>query len=357
MGVDYKNLVGVYRATVVGVADPEERGRYQVRVMLLHDETIPVEDLPWAEQVVFAGKGFGDVPNYDIGDLVLIAFEGGDYEYPFLMGGWISQSQGIPDLPPEQTEDYEETRKRWMRLDRAGNLIEMSEVGDELHIRIKSGDAEVLISQIDNSINIAATGPLNISAARAEITAEDFSVRSENAEIVATHRTAGEGDAVLNLFSSRTVNIYGGDAAGVDDDSVVRIGQYIDGAAAARQTNLVDIRSEYVMIGRKDDALPPRPYRKTAYIAIAADALVKLQANTKVEIEAPEVEVTAGTSAKIISSVVELGDGAVLQLANYNLKAAYDAHTHLGVTTGGGVSGAPSTPLTANEFTVDTEAS
>jgi len=355
---EYKNLPGIYRAVVAGVDDPEERGRYQVRIPLFHDDAVPVEHLPWAEQVVFAGKGFGDVPNYDVGDLVLVAFEGGDYEYPFIMGGWLSQSQGIPDLPPEQREDYATTRKRWMRMDRSGNLIEMSEVDDELRIRIKSGNAEVVVSQIDNSINIAASGPVNISAERAEITADDFSVRSGNAEIVATHRDGGgAGDAILNVFSSQVVNIYGGDAPGVDADSVISLGQYIDGAAAARQTQLVQARSEVVQIGKKDDESPPTPYKKTVTINISADSLVFLESNTKVQIDAPEVEVNASTSAKVICSAIELGAGSMKQLANYALKAAYDSHVHSGVQTGGGVTGAPTTPLSANEFTSDTEAS
>jgi len=354
---DYKNLPGVYRAIIACVEDPEERGRYQVRIPLFHDEDVPIEHLPWAEQVVFAGKGFGDVPNYDVGDLVLIAFEGGNYEYPFIMGGWLSQSQGIPDLPPEQREDYEETRKRWMRMDRAGNLIEMSEVDDELLIRIKSGDAEVVVSQIDNSINIAATGPVRISAQRAEIAAEDFSVRSENAEIVATHRDGGgAGDAILNIFSSQVVNIYGGDAPGIDADAVVRLGQYIDGAAAARQTNLVEARSEIIQLGKKDDEISPA-YKKTVTINVSADALVFLESNTKVQIDAPDVEVNASNSAKVICSAIELGVGTMQQLANYALKAAYDAHTHGGVQSGGSLTGAPTTPLSSSEFTTDTKAS
>jgi hypothetical protein len=356
--MDYFNMPGYYRAVIAAVNDPEERGRYRVRVPQIHDEEADVENLPWAELICFAGKGFGDVPNYDIGDLVCVIFEGGHFEFPAIIGAWISHSQGIPDFPPEQTEDYDTTRKRWMRMDRAGNLIEMSEVDDELRIRIKSGDAEIVVSQIDNSISIAAIGPVNISAQRAEITAGDFSVRSENAEIVATHRTGGgAGDAILNVFSSQTVNIYGGDAAGIDADAVVRLGQYIDGSAAARQTNLVEARSEIIQLGKKDDEGLPTPYKKTVTINVSADALVLLESNTKVQIDAPDVEVNASNSAKVVCSAIELGAGTMKQLANYALKAAYDAHTHGGVQSGGSLTGAPTTPLSANEFTADTKAS
>jgi hypothetical protein len=158
------SMVGLERAIIVAVDDSQERARYRVRILRLHDEAIPVAHLPWAEMLTHAGRGWGDVPHYEIDDLVWVDFEGGDRELPVLVGGWIAAPKGKSDLPSEQTEDYTEDRRRWVKKDRAGNLIEVSEKEGELHVRIKSGDAELVISQEDNSFKVVVSGPATIEA-------------------------------------------------------------------------------------------------------------------------------------------------------------------------------------------------
>ncbi len=155
-------VIGPQRAVVVAVDDPEERGRYRVRVFAVHDDAIPIVNLPWAELLCHAGKDWGNVPHYEVDDLIFVLFEGGDREHPVIMGGWLTAPGGVSTLPSEQTGDYSTDRRRWVWKDRAGNLVEVSEKAGEQHVKLKSGEAEVIVSQKDNSFVVTASGPATI---------------------------------------------------------------------------------------------------------------------------------------------------------------------------------------------------
>jgi hypothetical protein len=156
-------LIGPQRAVIAAVDDPEERGRYRVRVFAIHDDAIPVENLPWAELLCHAGNDWGNVPHYEVDDLIFVLFEGGDREHPVIMGGWLTAPGGASTLPSEQTEAYSTDRRRWVWKDRAGNLVEVSEKNGEKHVKLKSGEAEVIVSQEDNSFAVTASGPASIT--------------------------------------------------------------------------------------------------------------------------------------------------------------------------------------------------
>lgn len=157
-------VIGPQRAVIAAVDDPEERGRYRVRVFAVHDDAIPVENLPWAELLCHGGKDWGMIPHYEVDDLVFVVFEGGDREHPVIMGGWLTAPGGASTLPSEQTEAYSTDRRRWVWKDRAGNLVEVSEKDGEKHVKLKSGEAEVIVSQEDNSFVVTASGPVTINA-------------------------------------------------------------------------------------------------------------------------------------------------------------------------------------------------
>ena len=72
------NLPGVYRGTVLNAADPMKRQRLQV--------SCPTAGLPmaWAMSSVPPGNNFGQA--YRVGDTVWVAFEGGDLQFPVVLG-------------------------------------------------------------------------------------------------------------------------------------------------------------------------------------------------------------------------------------------------------------------------------
>ncbi len=139
---------GIYRASVVDVNDPEKRKRYRVRVDAIHPQEVEIEACPWAEFSLFGGKFFGDLPAFLRDDKVWVMFEQGDRRFPVIMGGILTEKAGVPDAPTEITSDYPVTQERWVRYDRAGNIVVMSPLPEERYILIRTGGggAEILLS-------------------------------------------------------------------------------------------------------------------------------------------------------------------------------------------------------------------
>lgn len=189
-------LFGKYRGIVVGVDDPEARGRYQVFIYGVHrwfddggnpasltrdllnrirDGGDSIDDstddprskfnaFPWAETISYSGKLFGDIPFYSPGELVWVEFEGGSRDYPVVVGGWISQSMKINDLAPEQQQDYPNSRYVWLRADRWGNSVSQSGMGDESWVRLVSGLGKHTNHRLDDSIRIETVGSVGLDA-------------------------------------------------------------------------------------------------------------------------------------------------------------------------------------------------
>jgi len=116
---------GVFVGEVVNVVDPEDWGRYQVRIPIIHGtiDDYADEELPFA-WLAAPGKGTfesGMYLNFLRGSTVLVAFEGGDPARPIIVAGidkrpttdWVysgsgdeskewSPRDGITDLPLER---------------------------------------------------------------------------------------------------------------------------------------------------------------------------------------------------------------------------------------------------------------
>lgn len=85
-----KEYFGKYRARVVDVSDPEERGRVKVQC----PSVLGDGKSPWCEVCIpVAYEGGGDFCLPKVGDTVWVEFEGGDSDKPILSGGWWSKSK------------------------------------------------------------------------------------------------------------------------------------------------------------------------------------------------------------------------------------------------------------------------
>jgi hypothetical protein len=301
-------MAGYYRGVVEDVNDPQERGRARVRVHAVHDEHVPVENLPWAETIAFSGSGFGDVPHYEKGDRVAVMFEFGNCEYPAIIGGWIAAPSGLPDFPPEQQEEYSRTRRRWMRVDRKGNMIEMSELPDELYIRLKSGESEIIISQVDDSITLNASGPISINAETAQIVGKALDVRGEDVTVFANKRNAltGVGEGTLNLYTTQQVNLYAGNLPGIDPLAEIDIGQIRDAAAVLRQTKIATILSSDIRIGTPGSSDGSMLMLPTLQVIVEATTLVDLRAATVNLLGTLETKVKSAALVSVEAPVVDV---------------------------------------------------
>jgi len=319
-------LSGAYRAFIEAADDFEERSRYRVRVVGIHDDQIPVEHLPWAEQIPWAGTGWGDVPPLEPGDRVIVMPEGGSREYWFIIGGWIAAPSGKSDLAPEMVGDYETERMRWCRADKAGNLIEMSSVGSEKRIRIKSGNAVITITQMDDSITIEAEGPCSIKAKKASITSEVTDVTSPLVNIVGQGVSGVTETGVVNIFSNKDMNIFAGVGASVptqDGKGTLQIGQYKDALTVPRQTNEAFIGPKTLKLGKEAAAAPLTADGFLHTDLLQAEATTKISfksTNGAVEITCKDAKIAATGKCDISSG----GDTSIDATGKCDIKSGGD---------------------------------
>ncbi len=257
----------IYRGTVVDINDPEARSRYRVHVHSVHlpsltradlfatlqeqdrnvaaQQVVLVEQgdearavaadvqqafthLPWAEVVsAVGGKLFGDIGPYDVGDLVWVMFENGDVELPCIVGGWLSESYGMHDLSPDLVLDAGSKSRRWQRVDRAGNTVQLSEDPDEMWVRLSSGDVSLTLCQTSGSMWVRApTGVFGVEAALVSVkavqtlvTGRDIILQALAVEVSPGEEDAGAPTALMAMYSGWAVEVHG--------DAYVFLGQYI----------------------------------------------------------------------------------------------------------------------------------
>ena len=128
-----KKFYGVVVGTVINPLDPMMLGRVQVRLPFIDSADLS----PWARVATFmAGPGHGSyfIPN--IGDEVLVAFEHGDVNVPYVIGSlWNATS------PPPLPSPLPQIR---MLRTLAGNEIMLTEIPPTITISTPSGQMVVL---------------------------------------------------------------------------------------------------------------------------------------------------------------------------------------------------------------------
>lgn len=307
------NLSGVYRASIEDTADPERRHRYRVRVMRLHPVDAPVAALPWAETAVpQAAQGSSDAPVLRVGDVVWIAFEDGHRDYPVIVGACFTSRQGVMAGAVEVASDYNVTRQRWRRQDRALNSVELSEEPSELHVRIASGSANITVSQRDNAITMSSTdGPIEVMAEKVLIDAISALVKASAIRLAADATEAGVAVGEVEVWGSDKVQIHAPKSP--TGEGLVRIGQVVNSDAAPPQilqSSLVQLLAEVVEVGSNGAAFTPTLRTKIAALQevliecgsdVAIDAIGNLRVKTKndVLVQCRSADVQAVTSIKV----------------------------------------------------------
>lgn len=158
-------------AIVVENSDPEGLGRIKVQFPW---QRIVDETTPWIRIVLpHAGvdKGFHFVP--EIGEEVLIGFEGGNAEHPYMLGSLYNGSEK-PDSWKTDGNDIKAIRTR------SGHTIEFNDTnGAESITIIDKNSNTIYIDSANNNIDISANETMTLSANNIKIKA------NENIDMVA----------------------------------------------------------------------------------------------------------------------------------------------------------------------------
>ncbi len=160
---------GVVVGLVTNNKDPDGMGRVKVKFPWLDDSL----ESHWAPITAMgAGKSYGFMWLPEVNDEVLVAFEHGDFDYPYVVGSvWNGK-----DKPPEQTDSAIAQGKVVIRTLKttAGHIVRFTETSSSKMIEIidsttntkitMDGTNKKIILDSKGDLDITATGNLNLKA-------------------------------------------------------------------------------------------------------------------------------------------------------------------------------------------------
>lgn len=176
-------LPGVAVGVVTSNADPQHLGRVKVRFPALSG----TDESTWAGVVTpMAGpeRGLYLVP--EEGDTVLVAFEQGDVNRPFVLGGFWAG----PQKPPPGKEEGNDIRQL---RSRSGHVVRLDDTQDAARIEIVDGSGKnsITIDTATNTITVAADGDLRLTAkGKLELKGREVSVTAEQKLSLAAEQSA-----------------------------------------------------------------------------------------------------------------------------------------------------------------------
>jgi phage baseplate assembly protein V len=162
-------LYGVAVGIVSNINDPEGLGRVKAVLPWLADDV----ETDWARVATpMAGPGRGIYFRPDVNDEVLVAFEHGNPDMPYVLGGLWNGKDKPPVADPDSKNDVR------MIKSRGGSTIKFSDVKDDaqIHIVDSSGKNMIVIRASDNSITITADGDITLEAKKGTLTLAGNSV-------------------------------------------------------------------------------------------------------------------------------------------------------------------------------------
>jgi uncharacterized protein involved in type VI secretion and phage assembly len=163
-----RQAYGVVVGIVRDIKDPANLGRVKVDFPWLAEATDAVSFASnderahsyWARVATFMGgkaRGAYFVP--EVGDEVLVAFEHGDLDRPFVLGAlWNAE-----DTPPERMDAAGKNQVRSI-TSRSGHRIVLDDSDDKPSITIvdKTGENRIFVDSANNAMEIGVSGDLTI---------------------------------------------------------------------------------------------------------------------------------------------------------------------------------------------------
>jgi uncharacterized protein involved in type VI secretion and phage assembly len=190
-------IFGVMVGIVTNNQDPEKLGRVKVKIPRLSGS----DESDWARIVsLMAGKDHGVFFLPEVGDEVLLAFEGGDISQPYVIGAlW----NGV-DTPPETNSDGK-NNLRFIKS-RSGHLIRLNdqEGSEKIEIIDKTGKNLITVDSKTNKLTFSADGDIEISALKGKIT-----IQSKELEVKTSAGVKIEASTGVDLKASGNMTVKG----------------------------------------------------------------------------------------------------------------------------------------------------
>jgi len=188
---------GVTIGIVTNNKDPDGLGRVKTSLPWMADQV----ESDWARVVTpMAGAGRGIYFLPEVNDEVLVAFEHGNPDTPYVLGGlWNGK-----DKPPESNSDGKNDR-RAIRS-RSGNVIRLTDTDGDAKIEIidSSGKNTIVISAKNNTITITAASDVTIQSSNGKL-----KLSGNGVEITSSSTVKVEASQGMDLKSSGQLNVKG----------------------------------------------------------------------------------------------------------------------------------------------------
>lgn len=199
---DRSRIYGVVVGVVTNNKDPEGMGRVKVKLPRISGE----DESNWARVItLMAGKEMGAFFLPEVEDEVLVAFEHGDINLPYVIG---SLWNGV-DTPPLKNDDG----KNNIRLikSRSGHVIRLTDEDGKEKIEIidKSGKNSLTIDTKENTVTIASDKDIVISAPNGKV-----KIDATDVEIKSSASTKIEASSDIGIKASASVKVEA--SAGMD---------------------------------------------------------------------------------------------------------------------------------------------
>jgi len=171
-----------FTGKIEDINDPENLNRVKVRCFGFYDDSIAVDNLPWATVMMpvtsASIQGNGGNHHLEVGSWVVGFFrDGPSAQDPMVMGSIATQTNGTQDIPTESSVDNKVYKSK------SGHLIEIDneDGGERINIKHKSGS--YILMKTDGTIeingNTKVLGTLHATG--------DISTDAGNAPTLATH--------------------------------------------------------------------------------------------------------------------------------------------------------------------------
>jgi uncharacterized protein involved in type VI secretion and phage assembly len=194
---DRRHIYGVAVGVVTNNQDPDGLGRVKVRLPWLSDD----DETYWARIAVpMAGndRGFYHLPEVD--DEVLLAFEQGSIDRPYVLGAlWNGK-----DKPPESNDDGKNNKRTWKS--RSGHIVRLDDTNGSEKIEIvdKSGKNSIVITTSDNKLTIQADSDITIQSSSGKV-----KISGNGIELSSRAGVKIDAGANADLTASGQMNIKG----------------------------------------------------------------------------------------------------------------------------------------------------
>lgn len=275
------------RAKVRDNEDPNNLGRIRVQFdwQAQLDDNMMTPWLRMTQPYAGGGKGFSFIP--EIGEEVMIDFEGGNAERPYVKGTLYN---GVDDVDGAWVASNNSHNQVKAIRTRNGHTIEIHDEGNDGYIRIYDNEKEnyILTFSTDQKlIKLESTGNIELYARNDIImhAGHDINASADNdIFIAASHdmqRTA-DNDIREHAGNDRSANIDRNDSLSVSENQFIKVGDNKD----EQVEHKLQVTAETIREEAKDQLLE---YSQTHHMKAENEAA--LNAGTRIDIKAAIVKV------------------------------------------------------------------